>query len=136
MVAAWAAVEKIEQCRRQIFEFFIAQRPDRRPFNLRRRVERRTSYGGVIRAGCARLMRPVLRVTQQQHVIRKNGFPWRKVREPPSYADLIALKNSGIALDRLHERARLTLLGRAALAEASTAQAGAKLVHRLWADRK
>src|SRR6202048_2674390 len=78
-------------------------------------------------------MLPVLRVTQQQHVIRKNGFPWRKVREPPSYANLISLKNSGIALDRLHERACLTLLGRAALAEASAAQAGAKLVHGFWA---
>src|SRR6516165_6696265 len=81
----------------------------------------------------ARLMLPVLRVTEQQHVIGKNGFSWRKVREPPLHPDLIALKDPGLALDRLHECACLTLLGRAAFAKASAAEPGAQLVHRLRA---
>jgi hypothetical protein len=66
----------------------------------------------------------------------RNGFARREIREPPRHSDLVALKNPGIALDRLHQRAGFALLGRAALAEAAAAQSGPELIDRLGRRRK
>ena len=63
----------------------------------------------------------------------KNGIARREIREPPPHPDFVALKNPGIALDRLHERAGFALLGSAALAEAAAAQSRLELVDRLGA---
>ena len=78
----------------------------------------------------------VLRVAEQQDVVRRNGIARREIREPSRHSDLVALKNPGIALDRLHERAGFALLGRAALAEAAAAQSRPELVDRLGGRRK
>src|SRR5258708_8613029 len=59
-----------------------------------------------------------------------------EIREPPGHSDLVALKNPGIALDRLHERAGFTLLGSAALAEAAAAQPRLELIDRPGRPRK
>ena len=80
--------------------------------------------------------RRVLRVAEQQDVVRRNGIAWREIREPPRHSDLVALKNPGIALDRLHERAGFPLLGSAALAEAAAAQSCPELIDRLGGRRK
>ena len=79
---------------------------------------------------------PVLRVAEQQDFVRRNGFARREIREPPRRSDLVALKNPGIALDRLHERAGFALLGGAALAEAAAAQSCPELIDRLGGRRK
>src|SRR5256884_5676261 len=65
-----------------------------------------------------------------------NRFALAKIGEPARTPDLVALKNSGMALDRLHERARFTLLGRAALAEAAAAQSRPEFVDRPRRRRK
>src|SRR5438094_914574 len=44
-----------------------------------------------------------------------------EIGEPPRHSDLVPLKNPGIPLDRLHERACFALLRGAALAEAAAA---------------
>ena len=62
-----------------------------------------------------------------------NGVAWREIREPPRHSDFVALENSGIALDRLHQRAGFALFGSAALAEAAAAQSCLELVDRLGA---
>ena len=49
---------------------------------------------------------------------------------PPCDSDFVALKNPGIALDRLHERAGFPLLGSAAFAETAAAQSGPELIDR------
>ena len=126
-----APVEKIQQAGRKIFEAFVAQRPDRRPFDLGRSIERGRRRRRLVRVGRRRLILPVLRVAEQQDVIRRNGIAGREIREPPRHPDLVALKNPGIALDRLHERAGFALLGRAALAEAAAAQSCLELIDGL-----
>ena len=90
----------------------------------------------IVRAGRRRLVSPVLRVAEQQDLVRKNGIARREIREPPCHSDLVALKNPGITLDRLHERAGFTLLGSAALAEAAAAQSRPELIDRLGRRRK
>ena len=65
-----------------------------------------------------------------------NGLAWREIREPARHSDLVALKNPGIALDRLHERAGFALLGGAALAEAAAAQPSLELVDGLGRGAK
>src|SRR5262249_35758639 len=122
---ARSAIEKIQQTCRQISEPLVAQRPDRRPFNLGRRIERE-GYLTIVCLGALRLL--TLRIAEQQDVVGINGVALGKVREPPRQPDLVALKDSGIALDRLHERAGLALLGGTALAEAAAAQSGPELV--------
>src|SRR5258707_1561767 len=64
-------------------------------------------------------------------MVRKNGMAWRKVGEPPCHSDLVALKNSRITLDRLHQRAGFTLLGSAALAKAAATQSLSELIDAL-----
>src|SRR6202043_1245401 len=119
----------------KIFEAFVAQRPDWRPFDLGRSIEwgRRLRF---VRIGRRQLISPVLRVAEQQDVIRQNGIARREIRKPSWYSDFVALKNSGIALDRLHERASFTLLGGASLAEAAAAQSRSELIDRSGRPRK
>src|ERR1700732_5059747 len=57
-------------------------------------------------------------------------------RMPRRGSDLVALKNPGIAPERLHERAGFTLFGGAALAEAAAAQPYPELIDRLGWPRK
>src|SRR4029450_6372304 len=45
--------------------------------------------------------------------------------------DLVALENARLALDRLHQRTALALLGREALAEPAAAQSGPELIDAL-----
>ncbi len=71
-----------------------------------------------------------LRLAEQLNLVREDGFARRKVREPPRHADLVALINPGVALDRLHQRARFALLGGAAFAKAAAAQPGPQFVNR------
>src|SRR5262249_26526022 len=47
-----------------------------------------------------------------------------------------ALKDSGVTLDRLHERAGFALLGGAALAKAATAQSGLEVVNGFGEPRE
>src|SRR4029450_9671262 len=113
VLVARASMEKIEQAGRKIPEPPVAQRPDRRPLDLGRGIEwRRRDLVGVTRG---RLPSPVLRLAEQQDIVWMNRFALAKIAEPARHPDLVALKNSGIALDRLHGGARFTLLGRAAL---------------------
>src|SRR6185437_8797748 len=54
-----------------------------------------------------------------------------EIGEAARHPDFVALENPGIALDRLHQRARLSLLGGRALAKAAAAQAVAQLADAL-----
>ena len=90
----------------------------------------------LVRAGRRRLALPQLRVAEQQDFVWRNGLARREIGKPPLYSDLVALKNPGIALDRLHERAGFALLGSAALAEAAAAQSRPELMNRLRRPRK
>jgi len=53
----------------------------------------------IVRFGRRRLVPPVLRVAEQQDVVRENGIARGEIREPPCHSDLVALKNPGITLD-------------------------------------
>ena len=79
---------------------------------------------------------PGLRVAEQQDVVGRNGIARRKIREPPRHPDFVALKNSRIALDRLHQRAGFSLLGSGALAEAAAGQSRPELVDVLGRRRE
>ena len=133
LVGAGAAVEKIQQAGRKIFESLVAQRPDRRPFELGRSIERSRRRRRSVFVDRLRQTLPGLRVAVVQDVVRKNGVARREIAESPREPDLVALKYPGIALDRLHQRAGFTLFGRAALAEAAAAQPGLEFVDRLGA---
>ena len=82
------------------------------------------------------MVAPQLRVAEQHDIVWRNGVARREIREPPPCSDLVALKNSGIALDCLHERAGFALLGSAALAEAAAAQSRSEFVDGLGGSRK
>ena len=131
---AGAAVEKVGEAGRNMLEALVAQRPDRRPFDPGRTIEQRRRRRHP--RSCRRLLAQ-LRLAEQQNVVRRNGIAGREIREPPCHSDLVALKDSGIALDRLHERAGFALLGRAALAEAAgAAQSCPQLIDRPGGRRK
>ena len=83
-----------------------------------------------------RLALPILRIAEKQDLVRNDRFARGEILEAPCRPDLVALKNPGIALDRLHQRAGFTLLGGAAFAEAAAAQSGPKLGDRLRRRRK
>ena len=90
------------------------------------------SNGGGVGVTSSSLGRaPVLRVAEQQDVVRPNGLAGREIGKAPRHPDLVALEDSGIALDRLHQRAGFALLGGAALAEAAAAPSRAQLMDRL-----
>ena len=62
------------------------------------------------------------------HVVGENGVARREIGEAPRDPDLVALENTRIALDRLHQRAGFGLFGGRALAEAAAAQSRAELI--------
>jgi hypothetical protein len=62
-----------------------------------------------------------LRFAEKLDVIRMKGVAGSEIGKAARRPDLVTLENTGIALDRLHQRARLALLGRGALAEAAAA---------------
>jgi hypothetical protein len=136
LVGGMALVEKIQQAGRKVFEAFVAQRPDRRPFDLGRSVERGRRPRPLVRVGRRCLASLELRVAEQHDVVWKDGVARRKIREAPCHPDLVALIDPGIALDRLHQRAGFALLGGAALAVAAAAQARSERVDGLGARRK
>ncbi len=51
-----------------------------------------------------RLLLAELRVAEQQHLVGGTRLARRKIREAPLRADLVALINPGVALDRFHQR--------------------------------
>jgi len=65
-----------------------------------------------------------------------NGVARGEIRESPCRPDFVTLKNPGVTLDRLHQRAGFPLLGRAALAEAAAAQSCPEFVDRPRRRRK
>ena len=77
-----------------------------------------------------------LRVAEQQNFVWRNGITRREVDKPSRHPDLVAAKNAGVALDPFHERAGFPLLGSAALAKASGAQAGPQFIDGLGRRRK
>src|SRR3954447_19533419 len=131
-----AAVEKIQETGRKIFEAFVAQRPDWRPLEPGRWIGRVRDRLRIVGLTYRRLACPVLRVAVQQDVIGKNTVARREIREPPLHPDLVALKNPRITLDCLHQRAGFTLLGGAALAEAAASQSRPELIDVLGWRRK
>src|SRR5262249_37735395 len=128
MHAARAFIEKVHQAGWKIFEAAVAQRPSRRPVYFSRRIERsRRRHALLI---CRRLETAlVLRAAVEQHLVRMDRLASREIVETPPHPDLVALIDAGIALDRLHQRARLALLGGAALAEAAAGEAGAQFMN-------
>src|SRR5712672_4348125 len=123
-----AAVVEIQQAGRQVLEALVARGPDRRPFDLCRAVERGGDGLRVVGLARRRLALCVLGVAEQQHVVGQDGLAGGKILEAPRGPDLVALIDAGIALDRLHQGARLALLGGAALAKTAAAQSRAQLV--------
>src|ERR1700684_4130593 len=83
-----------------------------------------------------RLALVVLRIAEQQYLVRNDRLAGSEIREPPRRSDLVALKNPGITLDSLHQRAGFTLLGSAALAEAAAAQSRPEVIDRLRRRRE
>src|SRR5215475_5877753 len=69
-----------------------------------------------------------LRFAEKLDVIGKKGVAGREIGEAALRPDLVALEDTRVALDRLHERTGLALFGRGALAEAAAAQSGPELV--------
>ena len=128
------AMEEIQQSGGQIPELPVAQGPHRRPFDLGRSIER-GRHLQLHHFGRRRLI-PELRVAEQHDFVRINGVARREIREPSRRPDLVTLKYSRIALDRLHERAGFPLLRRASLAEAAATQPHPELVERPCRRRK
>ncbi len=73
---------------------------------------------------------PVLKlhVAEELDVVGEKRVTGSEIGKAARRPDLVTLENAGVALDRLHQRAGLALLGRGALAEAAAAQAGPELV--------
>src|SRR5882672_10002476 len=69
-----------------------------------------------------------LRFAEKLDVIGKKGVTRSEIGKAALCPDLVTLENTRIALDRLHQRAGLALLGCGALAEAAAAQSGPELV--------
>ena len=62
-----------------------------------------------------------LRIAKELDVIGQHRVARSEFREASFDSDFVALKDTRIALDRLHQRAGFALLGSAALAETPTA---------------
>src|SRR5580700_6596430 len=97
LVVAWPLIENIQETGRKIFEALVAQRPDWRPFDLGRAVERIVCLRRLVR----RHVSSELRGAVKQDIVWKNCLAWPKIREAPRHPDFVALKDSGITLDRL-----------------------------------
>src|SRR5262245_9863435 len=72
---------------------------------------------------------PVLCVAVEQYLIRMDGLARCEISEPPPHPDLVALIDSRVALDCLHQGACFTLFGGAALAEAAAGEPRPQLVN-------
>src|SRR4029453_3697950 len=77
-----------------------------------------------------------LRFAEKLNVIGVKGVAGGEIGKAARRPDLVTLENARIALDRLHQRAGLALLGRAALAEAAAARSGPELVDALGRPRE
>lgn len=69
-----------------------------------------------------------LRIAEELDVVGKKRITGREIGKAARRPDLVTLENARVALDRLHQRAGLALLGRGPLAKAAPAQAGPELV--------
>src|SRR5215831_1548707 len=69
-----------------------------------------------------------LRFAEKLDGVGRDGVARGEIDKAALHPDLVTLENAGVALDRLHERAGLTLLGRGALAETAAAQSRPELV--------
>src|SRR5215468_358780 len=129
-----AAIKEVEQTGWKVFEALVAQRPDRRPLGPPRRIERLRNRMRIVRL----LGIPVLklRFAEKLNVIGVKGVAGSEIGKAARRPDLVTLENARIALDRLHQRAGLALLGRGALAEAAAAQSGPELVDALRRRRE
>src|SRR5258705_7670354 len=77
-----------------------------------------------------------LRFAEKLDVIGLKGGGGSEIGEAARRPDLVTLENARIALDGLHQRAGLALLGRGALAEAAPAQSGPELIDALGRRRE
>src|SRR4029077_19097265 len=77
-----------------------------------------------------------LRFAEELNVIGVKGVAGSEIGKSARRPDLVPLENARIALDRLHQRAGLALLGRRALAEAAAAQSGPELIDALGGRRE
>ena len=77
-----------------------------------------------------------LRFAEKLDVIGVKGVAGSEIGKAARRPDLVTLENARIALDRLHQRAGLALLGRGALAEAAAAQSGPELIDALGRRRE
>src|SRR5437868_15020402 len=77
-----------------------------------------------------------LRFAEKLDVIGVKGVAGSEIGKAARRPDLVTLENARIALDRLHQRAGLALLGRGALAEAAAAQSGPELIDALGRPRE
>ena len=77
-----------------------------------------------------------LRFAEKLDVIGVNGVAGIEIGKAARRPDLVTLENPRIALDRLHQRAGLALLGGRALAEAAAAQSGPELIDALGRRRE
>src|SRR5258705_2541098 len=78
-----------------------------------------------------------LRFAEKLDVIGKKGVTGSEIgKAARRRPDLVTLENTRVALDRLHQRAGLALLGRGALAKAAAAQSGPELVDALGRRRE
>ena len=120
-------VEEIEQAGRKIFEALIAQRPDRRPLDLRRGID---WIGNGVRTVRLRLI-PArkLRFAEVLDIVGEHGLAIGEIGEAAACGpDLVALEDSGVSLDRLHQRARFGLFGGRSFAGAAAVQSRAELI--------
>ena len=53
-----------------------------------------------------------LRFAEKLNLVGSNGLTRGEIDKAALHPDLVTLENAGVALDRLHQRAGLTLFGR------------------------
>ena len=126
-------VKKIQEAGRKVLEALVAQRPDRRPFHLGRRIEAAQSLAG---ARCAIAALRMLRFAQQQNVVGKDRVARREIHKSAGRSDLVALEYPAIALDSLHQSACFALFRGAPLAVAVADQAGLRRIKGFGTRRK
>src|SRR5689334_18573007 len=72
-----------------------------------------------------------LRFAEKLDVVGVKSLAGSEIGEAACRPDLVTLENAGIALDRLHQRAGLALLGGGALAEAAAGEPRPELIDAL-----
>ena len=75
--AGAVVVEKIQKARWQVFVALVAQRPHRRPVDQRRAIEG-VRCRHLVRVA-RRSLKAVLRIAEQQDLIRENGIARREI---------------------------------------------------------